>query len=146
MAQRTDVWLFGVLAPVTTTVVFLCRDRFLLFTIDPAMATAVGMRMSIWSLVTAAWLGVSIGLAISSSGLLFTFGCLVLPPLVAKNVLRELHSMLLVAPLLAVAATAVSFVLADRFGYPPGQLTVVALGLLLLLAWGLGWWRRSRRG
>ena len=145
VAQRTDVWIFSVLAVVTTTVVFLCRDRLLLFTIDPAMATAVGMRMSIWSFVSAVWLGVSVGLAISSSGLLFTFGCLVLAPLVAKNVLRELRPMLLVAPVVAVVATAASFVMADRFGYPPGQLTVVALGLLVVLAWTLGWWRRSRR-
>ncbi len=142
VAQRTEVWLFGVLAFGTTAVVFWCRNRLVLFTIDPAMATAVGMRSSIWSLVTAAWLGVSVGLAISSSGLLFTFGCLVLPALVAKNVLREIRPMLIVAPVVAVAATAVSFVIADRFGYPPGQLTVAALGLLLVVPWSIGWWRR----
>ena len=144
VAQRTEVWLFGTLAIVTTAVVLFRRNHFLLFTIDPAMATAVGMRSSIWSLVTATWLGVSVGLAISSSGLLFTFGCLILPPLVAKNVLRELRPMLVLSPVIAVGATAVSFVLADRFGYPPGQLTVAALGLLLVVAWGIGWWRRRK--
>lgn len=145
VAQRTDVWIFGVLAIATSVVVFLFRDRLLLFTIDPAMATAVGMRMSIWSLVTATWLGITVGLAISSSGLLFTFGCLVLPPLVAKNILRELRPMLLVAPIVAVVATAVSFLLADHFGYPPGQLTVVVLGLLVALSWFVSSWRRGRR-
>ena len=143
VARRFDAWLFGALAIVSTLWLFVYRRSFQVLVLDPAMAAAVGMRVSLWSFLSAAWLGISIGLSIGASGLLFTFGCLVLPALVARNVLREAAPMFLVAPLIAVVTTALSFLLADRLDYPPGQLTVVSLGLFVVLAWIYRWVRRG---
>lgn len=56
-----------------------------LLSVDPTMAAAVGMSPRGWSVVSAIWLGAAIGLSIRVSGMLYTFGCLVLPALAARN-------------------------------------------------------------
>ena len=57
------------------------------------MAAAVGMNLKLWGLITSAWLGLAVGLAIRVSGMLYTFGCLVLPALIAKSLGREVCTM-----------------------------------------------------
>jgi len=144
VATPMDVCLFGGLALVTMAFLAARHRPLLLWAIDPAMAAAVGLRTRVWSLATAAWLGVAIGLAISSSGLLFTFGCLVLPALAGKSLVREIRPLFVVAPLIAVVTAAVGFVLAHRVEYPPGQLTIAFLSGLVALGWGVSWLRRKR--
>ena len=82
-----------------------------------------------------AWIGFAIGFSIRTSGTLYTFGCLVLPALVAKNLCREVRPMLLVSPLVALVTGAAAFVLANHYDYPPAQMAVALLCGALLLAW-----------
>src|SRR5881397_280919 len=42
-----------------------------------AMATAVGMRVPVWAAGVTVWLGLTVGLSLRVSGVLYTFGCLV---------------------------------------------------------------------
>ena len=142
-ATRGDVWTFGTLAGLAALFLFTAHRRVLLFAMDPVMAAAVGMRIARWGAFTHAWLGLAVGLSIRSSGMLYTFGCLVLPALVAKNLCREVRPMFLVAPLVALGMGAVGFVLANQYDYPPAQMTVALLSLLLTIAWLL---RRLRQG
>ena len=104
---------------------------------DPAMAAAVGMRVSLWEGGMAIWLGLAVGLSMRVAGVLFTFGCLVLPALVAKNICREVRSVFWVAPLIAVTAGLIGFVLAHHYDYPSAQMTVVLLSGLLLVSWAV---------
>jgi ABC-type Mn2+/Zn2+ transport system permease subunit len=99
------------------------------------MASAIGMKMKIWSLATSAWLGLAVGLSIRASGMLYTFGCLVLPALVAKNLCREVRHMFFVAPVVAILVGITGFVLANGYDYPPGQMTVTLFCVLLVLVW-----------
>ncbi len=39
-------------------------------------------NLKLWGIITSAWLGLAVGLAIRTSGMLYIFGCLVLPALV----------------------------------------------------------------
>ena len=50
-----------------------------------------------------------VGLAIHSAGLLYTFGCLVLPALTARNLCREVRPMFWVAPTVALSTALVGF-------------------------------------
>jgi ABC-type Mn2+/Zn2+ transport system permease subunit len=142
-ATKGDIWTFSTLVIVTTIALATSHRRVLLFALDPAMAAAVGMRLKPWALVTSAWLGLAVGLSIRSSGMLYTFGCLVLPALVAKNLCREVRPMFVVAPLVAVSTGAVGFVLANYYDDPPAQMTVVLLCLLLVVAWVVRRWRHA---
>jgi ABC-type Mn2+/Zn2+ transport system permease subunit len=135
-ATAIDVWTFAGLTALTMLGVGLAHRQVLLFAMDPAMATAVGMRVSLWAIGTAVWLGLAVGLSIRVSGMLYTFGSLVLPALVAKNLCRKVTTVFLVAPGVVIGASAFSFVLANHYDYPPGQTTVALLSVLLMVAWG----------
>jgi ABC-type Mn2+/Zn2+ transport system permease subunit len=137
-----DVWTFAALAALTAVALVVTQQRLLLLAIDPAMAAAVGMRVRAWAVMNCAWLGLVVGLSIRSAGMLYTFGCLVLPALVAKNLCREVRTMFVVAPLVAVCTAAIGFVLANHYDDPPAQMSVALLCLLLAIAWLV---RRVRR-
>jgi ABC-type Mn2+/Zn2+ transport system permease subunit len=142
-ATEGDVWTFAALAALTTVALVVTQQRLLLLAIDPAMAAAVGMRVRPWAVMNSAWLGLVVGLSIRSAGMLYTFGCLVLPALVAKNLCREVRPMFVVAPLVAICTAAIGFVLANHYDDPPAQMSVALLCLLLAIAWLV---RRVRRG
>ena len=135
-ATMTDVSLFAVLLAATLVLLLVAGRRLLLFTLDPSMAAAVGMNVGRWAMSYSLWLGLAVGLSIRTSGMLFTFGSLVLPPLVAKNVCREVRPMFVVAPLVALATNTLGFVLANHYDFPPAQMNVALLCFLLLFAWG----------
>lgn len=141
-ATRTDLVLFlaaGALAVVAT---LRLHHPVLLFAMDPELAEAVGMRLRAWNAAMALGLGVAVGLSIRSGGTLYTFGCLVLPALIAKNLCREVRPMLVASPALALAAAFAGFFLANEFDLPPAHATVALLCLGLVVAWGA----RARRG
>lgn len=134
-ATMADVWIFSSLSTLTALLLILLYRKILLFTLDHSMSMAIGLRMRTWSMATSAWLGLSIGLSIRASGMLYTFGCLVLPALVAKNLCREVRPMFLVAPMIALGTGMIGFLLANTYDYPPGQLTVGLLCFFLVVAW-----------
>lgn len=111
--------------------------------VDPETASAVGLRVAAWNRALAIALGVAMGLAIHVSGVVFSFGCLVLPALVAKNLCRELRQMLWVSPLVGLGAAVAGFVVANDRDLPPGQAAVAILCVALVAAWGV---RRLRAG
>lgn len=140
-ATGSDVWLFGVLVLVGGAAAGALRDRLILFAIDPAMAAAVGMRTRLWDAALAGWLGLVVGGAMRSAGLLYTFGSLVLPALAAAALCRETRSLFVVAPALALVAGVIGFVLANHYDDPPGQMAVVVQVAMVAVAWVL---RRCR--
>jgi ABC-type Mn2+/Zn2+ transport system permease subunit len=141
-ASAIDVWIFTAFLFLTAIFIGISHQRLLLFSLDPAMAAAVGMNLKLWGLITSAWLGLAVGLAIRTSGMLYTFGCLVLPPLVAKSLCREVRSMFVIAPLGSLGAGVLGFILANHYDFPPAQMTVALLCLILGIAWIL---RRFRK-
>lgn len=125
-----DVVVFALLATATLALAAALRDRLAVLAIDPAWAPLAGMRRARWEAGVAIWLGLAVGLAIRSTGLLYAFGCLVVPALAARTVCREVRTQFLVAPLLGLGGAVVAFVVADRRDLPPAQL---AVGLLCAL-------------
>ncbi|MBL9138822.1 MAG: metal ABC transporter permease [Verrucomicrobiales bacterium] len=130
-----DVVMFGALALMVAVAVALVRRRLVLLLSDATMAAAVGMNVAAWSWTFASILGVAAGLSIRGSGLLFTFGCLALPPFIARNLCRRTATLFLVAPILAVIGVVSGLILAHHFDFPPGQAIVAVLSVGLVLAW-----------
>jgi ABC-type Mn2+/Zn2+ transport system permease subunit len=73
--------------------------------------------------------------------MIFTFGCLVLPGLIAKSLVREVRSLFFVAPFVALVTAVVAFVVANDRDLPPGQVTVALLCAVQVVAWSV----RNRR-
>lgn len=133
-ATLVDVLVFAVLLLLTGGFIFARRRPLVLFAMDPPMARAVGVSRW-WEVAAAAWIGLVMGVAIRSAGILYAFGCLVLPGLVAKNLCRETLPMFVVAPLLAVLAAVGGFVSGNVLDYNEAQLTVAILCAVLIAAW-----------
>ena len=142
-ATRADLWTFGILAALTVAAVVGLHRPLLLFAMDPAMAAAVGMPVRAWAVAISLWLGLVTGLSIRASGILYSFGCLVLPALLARSLCREVRPMFVVAPVAALVSAAAGFVLANHYDFPPGQMTVALLCALLALGWGIARARRA---
>jgi ABC-type Mn2+/Zn2+ transport system permease subunit len=136
-ASRADVYLFGVLGLALAMAAAWLRRPLILFAMDPEMAVAIGLDRRRWQAGTAICLGLAVGLSIHSAGMIYSFGCLVLPALVARNLCREVAPMLWVAPAVGLISAIVAFVLADAWDVPPAQLTVALLCGLYGLAWGV---------
>jgi ABC-type Mn2+/Zn2+ transport system permease subunit len=134
-ATAADVCVFAVLLAMTAFMLALTGRRLRLFIMDPAMAAAVGMRVGRWAMIESLWLGLVVGLSIRVSGMLFTFGSLVLPPLVAKNLCREVRPMFFVAPVVALLTNGAGFVLANRYDSPPAQMNIAIAAILLAVVW-----------
>jgi ABC-type Mn2+/Zn2+ transport system permease subunit len=133
-ASRTDVAIFAVLLAGTGLGVARVHRSLLLLAVDPLMAAAVGVPVRRWNAVLSCGLGLLVGLAIPTAGVLYTFGCLVLPPLVARNLCREMRPMFLVSPLVAAGASIAAFVVAHHYDLPPGQATVALLCVLVAVS------------
>jgi ABC-type Mn2+/Zn2+ transport system permease subunit len=135
-ASGSDVAMFAILTVVTAVGAALWWRPLLFWVMDPATAAASGVRVRLIEVATSVWLGLGVGLAIRTSGMLYTFGCLVLPALAAKSLCREVRAMFFVAPALGLAAALVGFVLANSWDYPPAQLTVGIMCVAVAGAWG----------
>lgn len=137
-ASGTDVVMFAILLVLAGSVVAWTHRPLLLLAVDPLMAAAVGVPVRRWDAIISCALGLLIGLAIPTAGVLYAFGCLVLPALVARGLCREMRPMFLVAPAVAVGASMVAFVVAHHYDLPPGQATVALLCLLAAASRRLG--------
>lgn len=134
-ATPLDVWIFGSLGVSTLLLLHLAYRSIFLTAMDEATASVIGVRTRTWSSTLALLLGLSVGLSIGVAGTLYTFGCLVLPALVAKNICRSLRTMLWASPAVALIFGVPAFIVAHHGDYPPGQMSVGFLCLALLGAW-----------
>ena len=134
-ATKEDLFLFALFSLIAILFIRVQQKPLLLFVMDPEMGASVGMRIHLWSVLTSLWLGIVVGLAIRSSGMLYTFGCLVLPGLCAKNISKELKEVFLKAPLFALVLAFLGNFLANYYDFPPAQLTIGLMCLALLFSW-----------
>jgi ABC-type Mn2+/Zn2+ transport system permease subunit len=133
-ATSTDVWIFAGMAVILATGLALWRRRISLVVLDPTFASAVGIPVAWWSAGLALILGVALGLSIASSGTLYSFGCLVLPALIARSWCRTLSGMFIAAPTIALVLAVIAFVWANAHDLPPGQMAVALMGCALILS------------
>jgi ABC-type Mn2+/Zn2+ transport system permease subunit len=111
---------------------------------DREMAQVVGLRVGWWATVFAMWLGTVIGFSIHVAGVIYAFASLVLPALIAKNLSREVRSMFFLSPLVALISGIFSFMLANYYDYPPGQMASASLCFVLAVAWFVHYLRTTR--
>jgi ABC-type Mn2+/Zn2+ transport system permease subunit len=144
-ASAADAVLFTIMAAVTVLAVAVWSAPILLLVMDPEMARAAGVRVALWDRLMYVWLGVAVAFSLRVSGMVYTFGYLVLPALVAKNVCREARSMFLVAPAVALLTAQAAFVFAHAYDFPPAHVAVATLVVLVAAAWARQRLRGTRR-
>jgi ABC-type Mn2+/Zn2+ transport system permease subunit len=141
-ATRRDTWTTGLLLLAAAAACWRWHRPLTLLVTDPAMAAAVGLRPARGELLLGAGLGIVVGLCLPPGGLLYCFGCLVLPGLAARHACREVRRMYLVAPLLALASAIAGFLVGHAADLPQAPLTVALLAAWLPVA---RLWQRLRQ-
>ena len=136
-AQPIDLAVLAALLAATLLAARRFRDPLLLLALDAETAAALGVPRQRLVVGAAIWLGVCVGFSMRVSGMLYAFGCLVLPALVARRLGRESRPLIWLAPAIALAAALPGFVLAHVSDIPPAQMTVTLLCAMLAAAWGL---------
>jgi manganese/iron transport system permease protein len=134
-ATRADVWIFASMATVTVVALWYCHRPALLIVMDREMAKAVGLRVGWWDAAFSVWLGTVVGFSIHVAGVVYAFACLILPAVIAKNLSREVRTMFFLSPLVALITGILSFMLANYYDYPPGQMATTVLCFSLVVAW-----------
>jgi ABC-type Mn2+/Zn2+ transport system permease subunit len=129
-ATSSEVVEFGLLLVGVGAFLLVARRRLLLLT-DEEMAQAVGIRPGPWNVGLACLLGVTVGLSLRTVGMLYTFGCLVLPCLGARNLCRRASTVLFLALALGLGSSVAAFVLANAWNQPPGQVAVATLAAVV---------------
>jgi ABC-type Mn2+/Zn2+ transport system permease subunit len=140
-ATGSDAYVFGGLLVAAVAILFVARDRLLLLVTDAEMAGAVGLPVKAWGRGISVALGLAVGLSIHVAGVVYAFGCLVLPALIAKSLAREVRALFWMAPAVALGGAVAGFVLANHYDLPPAQATVGLLAAALAAAWAVRPWR-----
>ncbi len=142
-AGGSDVLVGLLLVVVTGALTFACGRRALLVLSDEAAAVALGLRVGRYRAAIGVWLGLGLAFAIHATGLLYAFGCAVLPTLIAREFASSLRSVLWQAPLWSVGTVAFALWLSQQEGVdlPPGQAAATVQALTAAAAMAL----RGRR-
>jgi ABC-type Mn2+/Zn2+ transport system permease subunit len=144
--SELDLLLFGIGAITTTVALCSFHKRLMLIVMDRATAAALGVRVRAWDTALAVWLGLAIGLSLHVAGLLYVFGCLVVPAMIARNLCRRMAPMFWVSPLIALVGVSIGFIWANHADYPFAQAAVATLATLMVPAWLVRRMRSAGRG
>lgn len=136
-----EVVVFAAMSVFVATFCFVFNEKLRLFIMDPIMAAAVGIPIVLWGWYISIFLGFSIGIAMCTSGMLYTFGCVVLPAQIAKTLCQRLSYMFIVAPIVATISVVSGLIFANYYNYPPGQMIITLMGMILVFSWLIQWLR-----
>jgi ABC-type Mn2+/Zn2+ transport system permease subunit len=134
-ANAVDIAIVSLMLAATLLVVALRLRPLLLLLTDAETAQACGVPVARWDRLLAVWLGLAVAWSIHVAGMVFTFGLLVLPALVAKGLVREMRTLVFVAPAVAFGCSAAAFVFANSWDLPPGQVAIALLCAAQLATW-----------
>jgi ABC-type Mn2+/Zn2+ transport system permease subunit len=124
-----DLVLTAAAFAVVMLLLFIFRKEFLLVSFDPDMATTLKKNVLVWDGLLFLIIGLAISMAVLSVGPLVTFGFLIIPPLIAHLLARDMQQLAWFSPLIGVAVAFVGFCIAYRWDLPVGPTDVALLGL-----------------
>jgi ABC-type Mn2+/Zn2+ transport system permease subunit len=137
-------WTAGVFT-VVVVLLSVFRKEFLLASFDREMAITLKKNVVLWDNLLFILIGVTISMAVLSVGPLVTFGFLLIPPLIAHMLARNMRQFSLMAAGIGGATALAGFAIAYRWDYPVGPTDVALLGLLYGIVFlGRKLWELSR--
>jgi ABC-type Mn2+/Zn2+ transport system permease subunit len=113
------------------------HKELVLVTVDREMAISLGKRVALWDLVLFGIIGVTISLGVLVVGPLVMFGFLIVPPMIAGQLVVGMRSISIVAALVGAGIALGGFASAYRLDLPTGPTDVALAGIVLavVMAW-----------
>jgi len=121
------VGVFGAVA----LLLLVFRKEFLLVSFDRDQAVIFGKHAGLWDGLLYLMIGLTIALGVMTAGPLVTFGFLVIPPLTARMLTRQMLTFSLTAAGLGAMTAFAGFYCAYRFDLPLGPAEVALASLVL---------------
>ncbi|HUL50949.1 MAG TPA: metal ABC transporter permease [Candidatus Nitrosotalea sp.] len=109
---------------------FLFRKEFLLVSFDREMAITLKKNVVFWDAFLFLLIGLTISMAVLSVGPLVSFGFLLIPPLIARLVSRNMWQFAAGAAAIGTCSALAGFYVAYRWDCPVGPTDVAVLGIL----------------
>ncbi len=133
--RDADVVLILAISCLILLVNVLFLKRILAASFDPETSRVLGVSVQRWNFLFFFSLGLAMAVFVRNSGVIFLFGCLLLPPLAAMGLVKSVKSVLWVSPLLAVVAVVLGLECSFRYDLPATPLMVINMGIILGVAW-----------
>ena len=126
MDLRRTAAAFGTVA----LLLILFQKEFLLVSFDREMAITLKKNVPFWDSLLFLLIGLTISMAVLSVGPMVAFGFLLIPPLIAHLLARNMRQFALVAAGIGGLSALVGFYIAFRWDYPVGPTDVALLGFV----------------
>ncbi|NIV28753.1 MAG: iron chelate uptake ABC transporter family permease subunit [Anaerolineae bacterium] len=135
--SRDELIILGVVALLVLLSVVLLGRRFLLVSLDPAMAAGAGISVRGWQSLLLGLVGGVVAFSILEAGALVVFALLVIPASGALLVARSMRMAYLLAAILGVGSALVGVTISYLADWPTGPAVIVTslVPLLVLVIW-----------
>lgn len=114
---------------------FLFYKQFIFVSFDPETAATSGLNAKLWNFIFYLIVGIVISTSIRTSGVILTFGYMVIPAVSALMVVRNLKKAFLLSVILGLIATFSGLYLSFVLDLPSGPTIVTVLCILSGLCW-----------
>ncbi|HEX9691327.1 MAG TPA: iron chelate uptake ABC transporter family permease subunit [Gemmatimonadales bacterium] len=131
------IWKTAALYLVLAAVHWVFRKRFMLISLHPKEAIALGYRVRLWDFVFYALFGLVVTASVSIAGVLLVFSFLVIPAVIAFLFTERSGPLLIIAWSTGIVATVVGLVVSYRGDLPTGPVVVLAFGAALVVAFAV---------
>ena len=131
--SNTDLIMTAVAFGIVAVLLVVFRKEFLLVSYDPEMAVTLRKNVLGWDSLLFLLIGLTISMSVLSVGPLVTFGFLLIPPLIARAVARNMRQFAVIGCVVGVISALVGFCLAIQWDVPVGPTDVALLGAIYLL-------------
>lgn len=144
--SNSDLLMTASAFAVVAGLLVLFHKEFLLVSFDPEMAVTLRKNVLTWDGLLFLLIGITVSMAVLSVGPLVTFGFLLIPPLIARTLARNMKQFAILGCLIGMASAGVGFCLAYHWDVPVGPTDVALLGVVyLVISITKALWQRSRR-
>jgi ABC-type Mn2+/Zn2+ transport system permease subunit len=133
-STRDDVLLLCALAAGTFTLHLVFFPKLLFVSFDPQTARTMGLAERAYDFLIYLSLGLCIAVSMKTTGILFVFATMVIPPMIGLVLLRRVWAVYLVAVIVAVSASIVGLWGSFRWDLPTAPAIVCLEGLMFVVA------------
>ncbi len=131
--SNADLVMTAAVFAVVAVTLMLFRKEFLLVSFDPEMATTLRKNVLSWDGLLFLLIGVTVSMSVLTVGPLVTFGFLLIPPLIARALARNMKQLAIIGSAVGGLAAAAGFCLAYKLDVPVGPTDVALLGVIYLV-------------
>ena len=133
-AEGSDVNLLIILFLTTLVLLIFFLNKITLVFTDRDYSLAIHLPATRIEFIYSILAGISLGLCIKVSGTLYTFGCLVLPVIIAANLVKSVRMLFLISPIIAFVMSFIGFAAGNFYDIPQTQLTIFLMALVYPLS------------